>query len=181
MNQLPNKCYRWRTWFWYWVLSKFRICTVFTIPVQLDFQQGWKWSPQLSNKVVTSTHGWWTLQNWLMAVKTLCSLCYVCLGLVTQSCLTLCDPLDCSHQAPLSMGFPRQKYWSGLPFPSPGILPDPGAETTSLALQTESLPLGHLGSLCWLHTHLQLLCLLIWFISVSLCSFFIHLRLLSLF
>ena len=36
------------------------------------------------------------------------------------------------HQAPLSMGFPRQEYWSGLPFPSPGTLPDPGTEPTSL-------------------------------------------------
>ena len=36
-------------------------------------------------------------------------------------------------QAPLSMGFPRQEYWSGLPFPTPGALPDPGIETASLA------------------------------------------------
>ena len=34
-------------------------------------------------------------------------------------CLTLCDQIDCSHQAPLSMGFSRQEYWSGMPFPSP--------------------------------------------------------------
>ena len=40
---------------------------------------------------------------------------------VAQSCPTLRDPVDCSHQAPLSMGFSRQGYWSGLPFPSPGI------------------------------------------------------------
>ena len=45
-----------------------------------------------------------------------------------QSFLTLCNPMDCSHQAPLSMGFPRQEYCSGLPFPSPGDLPDPGIE-----------------------------------------------------
>ena len=36
-----------------------------------------------------------------------------------QSCLTLCDPIDGSHQAPLSLGFSRQEHWSGLPFPSP--------------------------------------------------------------
>ena len=36
-----------------------------------------------------------------------------------QSCLTLCDPTDGSHQAPPSLGFSRQEYWSGLPFPSP--------------------------------------------------------------
>ena len=37
-----------------------------------------------------------------------------------------------AHHAPLSMGFPRQEYWSGLPFPSPGNLPDPGVEPWSL-------------------------------------------------
>ena len=36
------------------------------------------------------------------------------------------------HQAPLSMGFSKQEYWSGLPFPSPGDLPDPGIEFASL-------------------------------------------------
>ena len=38
---------------------------------------------------------------------------------VAQSCLTLSDPMDCSYQAPLSMGFSRQEYWSGVPLPSP--------------------------------------------------------------
>ena len=37
-----------------------------------------------------------------------------------QSCPTLCDPIDGSHQAPPSLGFSRQEHWSGLPFPSPG-------------------------------------------------------------
>ena len=45
-----------------------------------------------------------------------------------------------AHQAPLSMGFLRQKYWGGLPFPSPGDLPDPGLEPMSPALQVDSLP-----------------------------------------
>ena len=48
-----------------------------------------------------------------------------------QLCLTPCDPIV--HQAPLSMRFPRQEYWSGLPFPSPGDLPDPGIELVSPA------------------------------------------------
>ena len=48
-----------------------------------------------------------------------------------QSCLTLCDPVDCTRQAPLSMGFPRQGYWSGFPFPILGSLPDTGIETAS--------------------------------------------------
>ena len=49
-------------------------------------------------------------------------------------------------QAPLSMGFPRQGYWSGLLFPSPGDLPAPGIEPTSPALQSDSLQLSHQGS-----------------------------------
>ena len=46
--------------------------------------------------------------------------------IVTQLGPTLCDPMDCSLKAPLSMGFSKQEYWSGLPFPSPGDHPDPG-------------------------------------------------------
>ena len=45
-----------------------------------------------------------------------------------------------AHQAPLSMGFLRQDYWSGLPFPSSGDLPNPGIEPRSPALQTGALP-----------------------------------------
>ena len=50
-----------------------------------------------------------------------------------------------AHQAPLSKGFPRQEHWSGLPFPSPGDLPNPGIEPTSPALQADSLSLSHQG------------------------------------
>ena len=48
-----------------------------------------------------------------------------------QSCLTLCDPMGYSPQAPLSVGFSRLEYWSGLPCPPPGDLPDPGIKPTS--------------------------------------------------
>ena len=44
-----------------------------------------------------------------------------------------------AHQAPVSIGFPRQEYWSGFPFPSPRDLPDPGIEPMSPALQAVSL------------------------------------------
>ena len=71
-----------------------------------------------------------------------CCCCY----LVTQSCLTLCDPWTVARQAPLSVGFCRQEYWSGLPFPSPGDLPDPGIKPESPAWQVDSLPLSHLES-----------------------------------
>ena len=57
---------------------------------------------------------------------------------VPQSCLTLCDPMD-AHRGPLSMGFSRQEYWSGLPFPSPRDLPDPGIEPRSPTLQADAL------------------------------------------
>ena len=49
-------------------------------------------------------------------------------------------PWTVAHQAPLSMGFSRQEYWNGLPFPSPANLPDPGIEPRSPALQADSLP-----------------------------------------
>ena len=49
-------------------------------------------------------------------------------------CLSLCDPVDCKpSRAPLSKEFPSHGYWSGLPFPSPGDLPDPGIEPVSLS------------------------------------------------
>ena len=54
---------------------------------------------------------------------------------LSQSCLTLCNPMDyIFHQAPLSIEFSRQEYWSGLPFPSSWDLPDLGIEPWSLAL-----------------------------------------------
>ena len=49
--------------------------------------------------------------------------------LVTQSCPTLCDPGGCSRQAPLSVGFSRQEYWSRLPFPPPGDSSRPGDQS----------------------------------------------------
>ena len=47
------------------------------------------------------------------------SLSFPCYAKSLQSCPTLCDPVDGSHQAPPSLGFSRQEHWSGLPFPSP--------------------------------------------------------------
>ena len=60
-------------------------------------------------------------------------------NLVAKSCLTLVTPWTIACQDPLSMGFSRQGYWSGLPFPSPGGLPNPGIEPGSPALQADSL------------------------------------------
>ena len=55
--------------------------------------------------------------------------------------------MDYSHQAPLSMEFSRQEYWNGLPFPSPGDLPNPGIKPISPTFQVDSLRLSHWGSL----------------------------------
>ena len=63
----------------------------------------------------------------------------------------LAIPWTVAHQDPLSKGFPRHEHWSGLPFPSPGDLPDPQIEAASPVWQVGSLPLSHLGSpLFWL-------------------------------
>ena len=56
------------------------------------------------------------------------------------SCLQLfATPWTVAHQAPPSMGFSRQEYWNGVPFPPPGALPDPGIKPRSPALQADSL------------------------------------------
>ena len=60
------------------------------------------------------------------------------------------NPWTVDHQAPLSMGFSRQEYWSGLPFPSPGHLPEPGIEPSSPALPSDSLPSESPGNWVWL-------------------------------
>ena len=65
----------------------------------------------------------------------------LCMGEVKSlSCVQLfVTPWIVAYQAPLSMGLPRQEYWSGLPFPSPGDLPDPGIEPRSPALEADTL------------------------------------------
>ena len=60
---------------------------------------------------------------------------------VTQSCLTLCDPMDYTVH-----GILQAEYWSGQPFPSPGDLPNPGIEPRSPVLQADSLPAEPQGS-----------------------------------
>ena len=69
-----------------------------------------------------------------------------CCGLLSYVWL-LGTPGTTAHHAPLSMGFSRPEYWSGLPFPFPGDLPDLGTELTPLAWQVDSLPMSYLGSL----------------------------------
>ena len=65
---------------------------------------------------------------------------------VAKTCQTIEILQTMACQAPLSIGFPRREYWSGLPFPSPGNLPDPGIKPRSPALQVDSLLLSLRGS-----------------------------------
>ena len=74
------------------------------------------------------------------AIKVVSSACGAGGGLVAKSCLTIATPWTVACQALLSMGFSRQEYWSGLPFPSPGDLPNPGIKPRSPAFQVDSLP-----------------------------------------
>ena len=75
-----------------------------------------------------------------------------CSTLPSGACMLNCfshvqlfgTPWTIAHQAPLSMRFPRQEYWSGLPCPPPGDLPDPGIKPTSLTSATwEAHPFGN--------------------------------------
>ena len=73
------------------------------------------------------------LANCFTPVKILflsiCVCVYVCS--VSQACMTLCDLVNCSPPGSSVYGFPRQEYWSGLPFPTPGNLADPGIKPES--------------------------------------------------
>ena len=95
---------------------------------------------------------YWTERGNEYSLNVCCksSVCYK--GMACASMLShvwLCVTLwTVARQAPLSMGFSRQEYWNGLPFPTPGNLPDPGIEPMSPvfpALQTDALQLSHLG------------------------------------
>ena len=72
---------------------------------------------------------------------------YIGGGLVTKYCLTIVTPWTVACQIPLSIGFSGQEWWSGMPFPSPGDLPDPRIEPRSSALQADSLSTKLLGKL----------------------------------
>ena len=67
--------------------------------------------------------------------------CMTCCAVLSRSIMSdSCNPWTVARQAPLSMGFCWQEYWSGLPFPPPGDLPNPGIEPRSPTLQVNSLP-----------------------------------------
>ena len=95
----------------------------------------------------------WVAENFSLYAffKTKKSLSFWLFGgggcLIAKLCSTLVTPCTVACQAPLSMRFSRQEYWSGLPFPSPGDLPNPGIEPRSPALQADSLPTELWGKL----------------------------------
>jgi hypothetical protein len=70
-------------------------------------------------------------------------------GLSAKSCLTLVTPWTVACQVPLSMGFSGQEFWTGLPFPSPGDLPDPGIEPASPVLHKHILLTEPPGKARW--------------------------------
>ena len=75
---------------------------------------------------------------------------FICCCLVAQLCLTLVTPWTVvAHQAPLSMGFPRQGCWDKLPYPTPGDLPNPGIDLASPALAGEFFTAEPPGKLCF--------------------------------
>ena len=87
--------------------------------------RGWT-GPSVTDSPSTQA---WKPQNPLHSVTDSTLFACIC----AQSCLTLCNALTVAHQAPVSMEFIRHGYWSGLPFPSPGDLPDPGIKPAPLA------------------------------------------------
>ena len=86
------------------------------------------------------------LENDLILIVNICSREVELCAVPSHSVMSdSAAPWTVAHQAPLSMGFSKQEYWSGLPFPSPGDLPDSGTESRSPVLQADSLPSEPLG------------------------------------
>ena len=98
----------------------------FVVVVKFFFFFWWCWVPQPGIKLTSPVVEAQSLNYW----------CVLSCSVMSDSC----SPIDCSPPAPLSMGSSRQEYWSGLPFPSPGNLPNPGIEPGSPALQAYCLP-----------------------------------------
>ena len=101
------------------------------------------------------------LEPWLqfaLLTRAYPSVLFACMRVCILSCVPLFGtPWTVAHQAPLFMGFTRQEYWSGVPFPPPGDLPSPGTELASSALADRFFttePLGKpffLQTLCYPH------------------------------
>ena len=118
-----------------WHSSLVHFCTFtpcLVVLISQTVQSRYAWFPDGSSSVPG-----------LLAFGTFPILGYTFSCLIAQSCLPLVPLWTVAHQAPLSMGFSRQGYWTELPFPPPGDLPDSGTESlspVSPALQAYSLP-----------------------------------------
>ena len=112
------------------------------------------WKPKTKQK--TDTNKCWQGCGKIESLRHYCG--HVCVPVKLLSHIQLCDHMDC--QAPLSMEFSKQEYWSGLPFLSPGDLPDSGIKPWSPTLQSDSLPshLSHQGGPSWPLTWTQTSC-----------------------
>ena len=91
---------------------------------QEDRLTSWVKLRLLFSKWVNTIFWPWT---YILKFGSIVCILFVCV----QLCPTLCNPMGCSHQAPLSMGFSQQEHWSGLSFPPPGDIPNPGIKPTS--------------------------------------------------
>ena len=118
------------------------------IKPQLDFWVTWP----LAHFFTSVCLGCPVFKAWIRVSTFRTESCAVCLA--TQSCPTLVTPEIVARQAPLSMGFSRQEHWSGLPFPPPGDLADPGTKPASPALAGgffTAEPLGKPMTALWPH------------------------------
>ena len=102
--------------------------------------------PHAAEQLSPCAHDYWAQVPWIPCSATTEATAMRCpctaperVSGVAQSCPTLCDPMDCSLPGFSAMGFSRQEYWSGLPFPSPGDLPDPRIEPRSPTLEADAL------------------------------------------
>ena len=119
--------------FFYQLISTFS-CLPFSIPLLKKFPSIAQFSlPCMCVQMLSYLQSQSFLNVYhVSSQQSLCTIVsYACVKFL-RLCPILCDPMDVARQASLSMGFSRQEYWSGLPFPSPGDLPDPGIEPRSL-------------------------------------------------
>ena len=122
-----------------------RVWTFFGIAFLWDWNENWSFAVLWLLLSFPKSRTW--LSDWMTTItkEVLCQ--SMCKCVLTHSVVSnSATPWTVAHQAPLSMESSRQEYWSGLPFLSPGDLPNPGIEPKSLA--GGFLPLSHLGSLC---------------------------------
>ena len=133
-------------WLWFSVSALWwrRIRGLWKLPDGVNWLRG---KLGLSKSLIQfSVDGWSCVPSWLFKVKSL--------SLVQL----LATPWTVAYQPPLSMGLSKQEYWSELPFPSPGDLPNPGIKPGSPALQTDALPFEPLHLLfTWGQTMLKVM------------------------